>query len=98
MDKYYSDGDKSDTGAVYGPSIAATIVQILKQCGNDLTRENVMPQAANLHDLELPMPQPGIRVNTSPTNFDAIAQVRMERFDGARFQSFGPVLSGNKVS
>jgi branched-chain amino acid transport system substrate-binding protein len=94
MDKYYPSGDKSDNGAVYGPSIAATTVQVLKQCGDDLTRENVMRQAANLHDFELPMLQPGITVNTSPTNFDAITQVRMERFDGQRFRTFGPVMSG----
>jgi branched-chain amino acid transport system substrate-binding protein len=93
MNKYYPDGDKSDNGAVYGPSIAATVVQVLKQCGNDLTRDNVMRQAANLHQFELPMLQPGITVNTSPTNFDAIRQVRMERFDGKRFKTFGPVLS-----
>jgi len=93
MDKYYPSGDKSDNGAVYGPSIGATIVQILKQCGNDLTRENVMRQAANLQQFELPMLQPGITVNTSPTNFDAITRVRMERFDGERFKTFGPVLS-----
>ena len=94
MDKYYPHGDKSDNGAVYGPSIAATIVQVLKQCGNDLTRENVMRQAANLHQFELPMLQPGVTVNTSPTKFDAITQVRMEQFDGERFKTFGPLLSG----
>jgi ABC-type branched-subunit amino acid transport system substrate-binding protein len=93
MDKYYPEGDKSDNGAVYGPSIAATTVQVLKQCGHNLTRENVMRQAANLHQFELPMLQPGIKVNTSPTQFDAITQVRMERFDGQRFIGFGPVMS-----
>jgi branched-chain amino acid transport system substrate-binding protein len=93
MDKYYPSGDKSDNGAVYGPSVGATTAQVLKQCGNDLTRENVMRQAANLHQFELPMLQPGITVNTSPTEFDAITQVRMERFDGERFQTFGPVLT-----
>jgi branched-chain amino acid transport system substrate-binding protein len=94
MDKYYPNGDKSDNGAVYGPSIAATTVQVLKQCGDDLTRENVMRQAANLHDMELPMLQPGIKVNTSSTDFVAIKQVRMEEFDGERFRTFGPVLTG----
>jgi branched-chain amino acid transport system substrate-binding protein len=68
-------------------------VQVLKQCGDDLTRENVMRQAANLHDLELPMLQPGITINTGPTDFAAIKQVRMERFDGQRFQTFGEVLT-----
>jgi ABC-type branched-subunit amino acid transport system substrate-binding protein len=94
MDKYYPDGDKSDNAAVYGPSIAATTVQVLKQCGDELTRENVMRHAANLHNFLLPMLQPGITINTSPTEFVAITQVRMERFDGQRFQTFGPVLSG----
>jgi branched-chain amino acid transport system substrate-binding protein len=93
MDKYYPSADKSDNGAVYGPSVGATTTQVLKQCGDDLTRENVMRQAANLHNFELPMLQPGITVNTSRTNFRAITQVRMERFDGERFRTFGPVLT-----
>ena len=79
---------------VYGPSIAATTVQMLKQCGDELTRENVMKQAANLHDLELPMLLPGITVNTSPTDFAPIKQVQMRRFDGERYVPFGPVLTG----
>ena len=94
MDKYYPSGDKSDNGAVYGPSVGAATEQVLKQCGNDLTRENIMRQAANLHDVKLPMLQPGITLNTSPTDFVAIKQVRMERFDGQQFQTFGPILSG----
>jgi branched-chain amino acid transport system substrate-binding protein len=94
MDKYYPTGDKTDSGNVYGPSLAATVVQVLKQCGDELTRENVMKQAANLHDFPVPMLLPGISVNTSPTDFAPIKQVRMGRFDGARWQPFGPVLTG----
>ncbi len=94
MDKYYASGDKTDQQNVYGQSIAATTVQMLKQCGNDLTRENVMKQAANLHDLSLPMLLPGIVVNTSPTNFAPIKQAQMRRFDGERYIPFGPVLTG----
>ena len=94
MDKYYPSGDKSDNGAVYGPSVGGATVQVLKQCGDDLTRENVMRQAANLHDLELPMLQPGITVNTSPTNFAPIRQAQMRRFDGGRYVPFGPILGG----
>ncbi|MGC2198954.1 MAG: ABC transporter substrate-binding protein [Stellaceae bacterium] len=94
MDKYYPSGDKTDQQNVYGQSIAATTVQMLKQCDNDLTRENVMKQAANLHDLSLPMLLPGIMVNTSPTNFAPIRQAQMRRFDGERYVPFGPVLSG----
>src|SRR5215469_11461372 len=94
MDKYYPSGDRSDSQTVYGHSIAATTVQMLKQCGDDLTRENVMKQAASLHDLELPMLLPGILVNTSPSNFAPIRQAQMRRFDGERYVPFGPVLTG----
>ncbi len=94
MNKYRPGGDESDNGNVYGQSIAETTVQVLKQCGNDLTRENVMRQAASLHQFPLPMLQPGITLNTSPTQFIPITQVRMERFDGERFRSFGPILGG----
>jgi branched-chain amino acid transport system substrate-binding protein len=94
MDKYYPNGDKTDQQTVYGYSIAETTVQMLKQCGDDLTRENVMKQAASLHDLELPMLLPGIVANTSATNFQPILQAQMRRFDGQRYVPFGPVLSG----
>jgi len=94
MDKYYPSGDQTDNQNVYGASIAATTVQTLKQCGDELTRENVMKQAANLHDLELPMLLPGIAINTSPTNFAPIRQAQMRRFDGERYVPFGPVLAG----
>jgi len=93
MDKYYPSGDKTDNQSVYGQSIAATTVQMLKQCGDELTRENVMKQAANLH-LELPMLLPGITINTSPTNFAPIRQAQLRRFDGERYVPFGPILSG----
>jgi branched-chain amino acid transport system substrate-binding protein len=94
MDKYYPDGDKSDSGNLYGPSIAATTVQVLKQCGDELTRENVMKQAANLHDFMTPLLLPGVKINTSPTDFAPIKQVQMGRFDGTRWQLFGPILTG----
>jgi branched-chain amino acid transport system substrate-binding protein len=93
MDKYYPDGDKADVNNVYGPSNAATVVQVLKQCGDELTRENVMRQAANLHNFTLPMLLPGITINTSPTDFAPVKQVQMARFDGERWQLFGPVLT-----
>jgi branched-chain amino acid transport system substrate-binding protein len=94
MDKYYPNGDKLDSQTVYGQSIAQTTVQVLKQCGEELTRENVMKQAANLHNLELPMLLPGITINTSPTNFAPIRQAQMRRFDGERYVPFGPILTG----
>jgi branched-chain amino acid transport system substrate-binding protein len=94
MDKYYPKGDKTDVNNVYGPSNAATVVQVLKQCGDELTRENVMRQAANLHNFTLPMLLPGITINTTPTDFAPVKQVRMARFDGERWQLFGPLLGG----
>ena len=94
MEKYYPDGDKSDSGNLYGPSIAATTVQVLKQCGDELTRENVMKQAANLHDFTVPLLLPEVTINTSPTDFAPIKQVQMARFDGERWKLFGRVLTG----
>jgi len=94
MDKYYPEGDKTDAGNVYGPSNAATVVQVLKQCGDELTRENVMKQAANLKDFTVPMLLPGIKINTSPTDFAPVKQVQMGRFDGTQWRLFGPLIAG----
>jgi branched-chain amino acid transport system substrate-binding protein len=71
------------------------MVQVLKQCGDNLTRENVMNQVANLHGFTLPMLLPDITINTSPTDFAPIKQVQMGRFDGVRWQLFGPLLIGS---
>ncbi len=94
MDKYYPDGDKSSSFPVYGYSIARTMVQVLQQCGDDLTRANVMKQAASLKDYETGMALPGIKINTSPTDFYPIEQMQMGRFNGESFVPFGPILSG----
>ncbi|HEY1258465.1 MAG TPA: ABC transporter substrate-binding protein [Stellaceae bacterium] len=94
MDKYYPGGDKTDLYNVLGPCFAQTFIQVLKQCGDDLTRENIMKQAANLHDLSLPMLLPGITINTSPTDFAPIKHIRMGRFDGQKWALFGPLISG----
>jgi branched-chain amino acid transport system substrate-binding protein len=67
---------------------------VLKQCGDDLSRENIMKEAANLHDFRLPMLLPGITINTSGSDFAPIKQIRMARFDGRHWQLFGPVISG----
>jgi branched-chain amino acid transport system substrate-binding protein len=98
MDKYYPDGDKTDNQTVYGFSMAETTVKVLKQCGDDLTRENVMKQCASMHDYELPMLLPGVAINTSPTDFQMIKQAQMRRFNGERYVPFGPILSGATVS
>ena len=94
MNKYFPDGDKTDAGNAVGYSVAQTLVQALKQCGDDLTRENVMKQAANLRDFTVPMLLPGITINTGPTDFAPIKQMQMARFDGERWQLFGSLMSG----
>jgi branched-chain amino acid transport system substrate-binding protein len=69
-------------------------VQVLRQCGDDLTRENVMREAQNLRDLQLPMMLPGILVSTSPSNFHPIRQMQLQRFDGERWVLFGSIIGG----
>jgi branched-chain amino acid transport system substrate-binding protein len=93
MKKYYPDGNTNDSLNIYGMSAAQTLVQVLKQCGDDLTRENVMRQAENLKDLEIPTLLPGIRINTSPTDFYPIEQVQLIRFDGKTWVRFGELLT-----
>jgi branched-chain amino acid transport system substrate-binding protein len=93
MQKYNPDANIADAFNVTGYSIGMTFVQVLRQCGDDLTREDIMRQAAHL-DLELPMLLPGIRVGTSPTSFFPVHQMRLQRFDGRDWQLFGDVLGG----
>ncbi|HVH80834.1 MAG TPA: ABC transporter substrate-binding protein [Stellaceae bacterium] len=94
MDKYMPDADKTDAGYVAGSSLAAMTAQVLKQCGDELTRENVMKQAANLHDVTLPMLLPGITCNTTATDFAPLKQVQMAKFDGERWNLFGDLIRG----
>jgi branched-chain amino acid transport system substrate-binding protein len=94
MDKYYPDGDKTNDNTAYGYSVAQTLIQVLKQCGDDLSRDNVMKQAANLKDLALGMLLPGVLVSTSPTDFAPIKQQQLARFNGERWERFGPVMNG----
>ncbi len=82
MQRYFPEGNVTDLNNVIGYSIAQTFLQVLKQCGDDLSRANVMRQAANLHDLVLPMVSPGLVINTSPTDYQPLKSVRLVRFDG----------------
>ncbi len=95
MEKYFPDGDRTSSFTAYGYAVAHTLVHVLKQSGDDLTRANVMKQAASLKDLANPMLIPGITINTSPTDYYPIEQMRMQRFTGERWELFGPVLSGD---
>jgi branched-chain amino acid transport system substrate-binding protein len=92
MRKHYPDGDTAEIYNVYGYTNAQLLVHVLKQCGDDLTRENVMRQAGMLRDLELPLLLPGIRVDTSATDYDPIQQLQLMRFDGTKWVRFGEVI------
>ena len=94
MDKYMPDGDKTNGNHVYGYAAAQTLAQVLKQCGDDLTRENVMKQAASLKDFAPKMILPGIRINTSATDFRPIEQSQLMRFEGESWTLFGNVITG----
>ena len=96
MAKYNADGDLSDPFNVYGYSVAATLEQVLKQCGDTLTRENVMKQAANLKRFRVETLLPGITISTSPTDYAPIEAVQLERFNGHEFELFGEVISNEQ--
>jgi branched-chain amino acid transport system substrate-binding protein len=91
MEKYYPEGDRADAFNVYGYNLAMTLVQVLKQCGNDLSRENIMKQAANL-DFTPPMFLPGVTVSTAPTQFFPVREMQLAKFNGKIFERFGEVI------
>jgi ABC-type branched-subunit amino acid transport system substrate-binding protein len=93
IDKYMPGANISDTNLVYGFAAAQTMVQVLKQCGDDLTRENVMKQAASLKDFAPDTLIPGIKVNTSPTDFAPIEQLKMMQFKAGKWDLFGDIIS-----
>ena len=92
MAKYYPDGDKDSNFNTYGYSTAQLLAHVLKQCGDDLTRENVMKQAASLKDVTSDTALPGIKANTSPTDYRVNKQLQMMKFNGERWELFGPIL------
>ncbi len=94
MDRYMPGGDKSDSSHIYGYSVTRTMIQVLRQCGEDLTRENMMRQAADLKNFEPGLLLPGIAINTSPADFAPIEQLQLMKFAGQTWQLFGSVLSG----
>lgn len=92
MDKYYPEGDKEDSYAMFGYAAAETLFQVLSQCGDDLSRENIMRQAASLKNYRSPIILPGIAINTGPTDFRPIEQMRLVQFDGTAWQPIGDVI------
>ena len=93
--KDFPEGNKLDGSVIVGYGVAQTLVQVLKQCGDDLTRENVMKQAANLKEFRTEVLLPGVIINTSPTDFAPISQLQLERFKGEKWELFGDVISGD---
>jgi branched-chain amino acid transport system substrate-binding protein len=92
MDKYLPGGDRSSGETVYGYLAAQTLVEVLKQCGEDLSRENIMKQAGNLSNLTLGMLLPGIVINTAADDYRPIKQLQLQRFNGYTWELFGPVV------
>jgi branched-chain amino acid transport system substrate-binding protein len=95
MKKYYPGGNLADVNNIYGYSVAQTMVAVLKASGDNLTRENVMKQAASIHELKLPMALPGITLSTSATDFAPIKQMQLQKFEGETWKLFGEVISGS---
>jgi branched-chain amino acid transport system substrate-binding protein len=98
LEKYYPEGNKLDGSVVFGYGVAQTMVKVLEMCGDNLTRENVMKQAASLKDFAPDTMLPGIKINTSPTDFAPIEQLQMMRFKGEKWDMFGEVISGEAAT
>jgi len=98
LDKYYPDADRTNSQVIYGYGAAQTLTKILEMSGDDLTRANIMKQAANLKDFTPDTLLPGIKINTSATDFAPIEQLQMMRFKGEKWEMFGDVISGEAVT
>lgn len=94
MRKYLPDADPADIFNVWGYGVSKTLMQTLEQCEGEFSRGNVMRQAANLRNLEIPVLLPGIKVNTSPTNYHPIRQLQLTRWNGKIWERFGEVIDG----
>jgi branched-chain amino acid transport system substrate-binding protein len=97
MDKYYPDGDKTNPFNGYGYAVGTLMEHVLKQCGDDLSRENIMKQAANVQNFRLKMALPGIMVNTGAKDFYPLEQAQMMRFKGESWERFGPLISADSL-
>jgi hypothetical protein len=98
MDRYYPEGDKLNTVNIYGYATAELLVHILRQCGDDLTRENIMKQATSLKSFTGSLALPGMSAHTSPTDYRINEQMQMMKFDSERWQLFGPIIEDTGVS
>jgi branched-chain amino acid transport system substrate-binding protein len=96
MKKYYPEGALDDQSNAFGYTVAQAMTLVLKQCGNDLSRENILKQAENLKNVEFPLLLPGIKVNTGPTDHAPIEQEQLAKFDGERWATFGELYDASK--
>jgi branched-chain amino acid transport system substrate-binding protein len=94
MNKYMPGADQSDNNYVVAYGFSKTILQVLKQCNGDFSRENIMAQANNLHNLEIPVLLPGLKIDTSPTNHHPVRAMQLEKWDGKKWVLFGDVIQG----
>ena len=95
LDKYYPEANRADAFVIYGYAVAQSMVQVLKRCGDDLTRANVMKQAASMHDDVVAGLLPGVKINTSPSDFAPISQLQLARFKGGTWERFGDIISSD---
>jgi branched-chain amino acid transport system substrate-binding protein len=94
MDKYLPGADQTDAGYIAAYAVSDTMLKVLKQCSGDFSRENVMKQATNLHDVDNPLLLPGIKINTSPTNYHPIRAMQLMKWDGKTWARFGNIIEG----
>ena len=94
MTKYMPGADQTDGSYIAAYGLCKTMLQVLKQCNGDFSRDNIMKQATNLHDVENPVLLPGIKINTSPTNYHPITAMQLEKWDGKTWVLFGNVIQG----
>ena len=95
LEKDFPEGNKLDASVVVGFGVTQTLIQVLKQCGDNLTRENIMKQAANLKDFRTEVLLPGIKINTSATDFAPISQLQLMKFTGERWVLFGDIITAD---
>jgi branched-chain amino acid transport system substrate-binding protein len=95
LTKYFPEGNRIDASVMYGYTVAQGLVHVLKACGDNLTRANIMKQAASINGLELGGLLPGIKVNTSASDFAPISQLQLEKFKGQKWERFGDIISGD---
>jgi branched-chain amino acid transport system substrate-binding protein len=93
--KYFPEGNRIDANLMYGYTVAQGLVHVLKNCGDNLTRENIMKQAASIQNLELGGLLPGIKVNTSATDFAPLSQLQLMKFKGETWDRFGEIISAD---